>query len=53
MVAEVPLLLDKDTELVRIGVRWHTGATDELVIERRGPGRTPPAALAGRQKCCP
>lgn len=26
--------------------RWHTGAADELVVERRGPGRTPPEALA-------
>jgi hypothetical protein len=31
---------------VRIGVRWHTGAADELTVERRGPGRTPPKALA-------
>lgn len=29
----------------QIGVRWHTGASDELTVERRGPGRTPPEAL--------
>jgi len=29
----------------RIGVRWHTGATDELAVARPGPGRTPNAAL--------
>src|SRR5205823_2087356 len=28
-----------------VGVRWHTGATDELTITRPGPGRTPAAAL--------
>lgn len=27
-------------------MRWHTGASDELTVERRGPGRTPPEALA-------
>jgi hypothetical protein len=46
----VTLLLEADSETVRIGVRWHTGATDELVVERRGPGRTPPEALAIVQK---
>lgn len=30
---------------MRVGVRWHTGATDELTIVRPGPGRTPAAAL--------
>jgi hypothetical protein len=30
---------------VRIGVRWHTGATDELTAGRIGPSRTPTAAL--------
>ena len=46
LIADVTLLLEPDSEAVRIGVRWHTGATDELVVERRGPGRTPPEALA-------
>jgi hypothetical protein len=31
---------------MRIGVRWHTGATDELTVARPGPGRTPHAALS-------
>ncbi len=30
---------------MRMGVRWHTGATDELTVARPGPGRTPTAAL--------
>jgi len=46
LIADVTLLLGQDSDAVRIGVRWHTGATDELVVERRGPGRTPPEALA-------
>ncbi|WP_146604014.1 hypothetical protein [Micromonospora deserti] len=46
LIADVTLLLEQDSDAVRIGVRWHTGATDELVVERRGPGRTPPQALA-------
>ncbi|GIH09475.1 hypothetical protein Rhe02_75420 [Rhizocola hellebori] len=46
LIADVTLLLELNSEAVRIGVRWHTGASDELVVERRGPGRTPPEALA-------
>jgi hypothetical protein len=45
LIADVTLLLDQDCDVVRIGVRWHTGAIDELTVERRGPGRTPPEAL--------
>jgi DNA invertase Pin-like site-specific DNA recombinase len=46
LIADVTLLLEQDSELVRVGVRWHTGAAEEIVVERRGPGRTPPEALA-------
>jgi hypothetical protein len=46
LIADVTLLLEQDSDAVRIGVRWHTGASDELIVERRGPGRTPPQALA-------
>jgi hypothetical protein len=46
LIADVTLLLERDSDTVRIGVRWHTGASDELAVERRGPGRTPPEALA-------
>lgn len=46
LIADVTLLPELDEEMVRVGVRWHTGASDELTVERRGPGRTPPEALA-------
>lgn len=46
LIADVTLLLEQESDAVRIGVRWHTGATDEVIVERRGPGRTQPEALA-------
>jgi DNA invertase Pin-like site-specific DNA recombinase len=46
LIADVTLLLEPNSDIVRVGVRWHTGAADELTVERRGPGRTPPEALA-------
>jgi hypothetical protein len=45
LIADVTLLPATDRDAVRIGVRWHTGATDELTASRRGPGRTSAAAL--------
>ena len=45
LIADVTLLPEPDPHTVRVGVRWHTGATDELTIARPGPGRTPAAAL--------
>jgi hypothetical protein len=36
---------EDDKSKVRTGVRWHTGASDELLAERLGPGRTPSAAV--------
>ena len=45
LVADVTLLPEPDAHTMRIGVRWHTGATDELAVARPGPGRTPDAAL--------
>jgi DNA invertase Pin-like site-specific DNA recombinase len=44
LIADVTLLPDQDGQ-VRIGVRWHTGATDLITTHRRGPDRTPPEAL--------
>jgi hypothetical protein len=46
LIADVTLLPEPDPHTMRIGVRWHTGATDELTVARPGPGRTPHAALA-------
>lgn len=45
LIADVTLLPEPDPHTVRVGVRWHTGATDELSIARPGPGRTPNAAV--------
>ncbi|WP_028193441.1 recombinase family protein [Salinispora pacifica] len=45
LIADITLLPATDDDSVRIGVRWHTGATDELTALRHGPGRTPAGAL--------
>ncbi|GAB1644335.1 hypothetical protein KRMM14A1259_47580 [Krasilnikovia sp. MM14-A1259] len=39
------MLPEEHSDEVRIGVRWHTGATDEITAGRPGPNRTPAAAL--------
>ena len=49
LVADVTLLPEPDRTKLRIGIRWHSGATDELTVAR--PGRvyqqraTDPAAV--------
>jgi DNA invertase Pin-like site-specific DNA recombinase/transposase-like protein len=54
LIADVTLLPEPDLGKAGIGIRWHTGATDELVVTRRMRvtewRRTDPAAieLAGR-----
>jgi hypothetical protein len=45
LIADITVLPDPDLDGCRIGVRWHTGATDEITLPRAGPGRTPQAAL--------
>jgi len=45
LIADVTVLAEPDPDLCRIGVRWHTGATDQLTVTRRGPGRTSAAAV--------
>jgi hypothetical protein len=45
LIADITLLPATEDDSVRIGVRWHTGATDELTALRHGPGRTPAGAL--------
>jgi excisionase family DNA binding protein len=49
VIADVTLLPDDDPQTCRIGVRWHTGATDEITTDRPvHPGtarRTPQAAV--------
>ena len=49
LIADVTLLPEADFAKARIGIRWHTGATDELVVGRRQAvteyRRTDPAAI--------
>jgi DNA invertase Pin-like site-specific DNA recombinase len=49
VISDVTLLPDNDRQVCRIGVRWHTGATDEITAARPvHPGtakRTPQAAV--------
>jgi DNA invertase Pin-like site-specific DNA recombinase len=40
LISDVTLMPEIDKSTVRIGVRWHTGAGDELIVARHGPGRT-------------
>jgi len=49
LIADVTLLPEADRSKVRVGIRWHTGATDELAVARAvHPGtakRTVPEAV--------
>ncbi len=49
LIADVTVLPEPDTAKARIGIRWHTGATDEIVVARRPNAmdyrRTDPAAV--------
>jgi DNA invertase Pin-like site-specific DNA recombinase len=49
LIADVNLLPEPDLAKARIGIRWHTGATDELVVARfqkvKQWGHTDPAAV--------
>jgi DNA invertase Pin-like site-specific DNA recombinase len=49
LIADVTLLAEPDLSKARIGIRWHTGATDEMVVARRMRviewRRTDPAAI--------
>ena len=44
LVADVTVISEVGPR-VRVGIRWHTGATEEVVVFRRGPRETPPAAV--------
>jgi excisionase family DNA binding protein len=44
LVADVSLTSEPGPE-VRVGIRWRTGATEELVVWRSVPRRTPAAAI--------
>ena len=48
LIADITLLPEADQAKVRIGIRWHTGATDELRVARPSPGtarRSPSLAV--------
>ena len=49
LIADVTLLPEPDPDKLRIGMRWHTGATDEILTARPLPpgpaNRTPAAAV--------
>jgi len=49
LIADITLLPEPDLGKARVGIRWHTGATDELVVARHMAvtefRRTDPAAI--------
>jgi excisionase family DNA binding protein len=45
LIADITILPEPDPDLARIGIRWHTGAVDQITRGRPRPPRTPPAAL--------
>ncbi|WP_351237591.1 recombinase family protein [Streptomyces sp. NPDC002133] len=45
LIADVTLLPELDRTRARIGIRWHTGATDEATLDRHDAPRTPTAAV--------
>ena len=48
LIADVTLLPEPDPAKVRIGIRWHTGATDELAAGRPSTPAPPGAARPPR-----
>jgi DNA invertase Pin-like site-specific DNA recombinase len=44
-IADVTVLPGNDTDHAVVGIRWHTGATQQVTITRYGSGRTSAAAL--------
>ncbi|MWA07401.1 recombinase [Actinomadura sp. LD22] len=45
LIADVTIIPTSEKDVVTIGVRWQTGATDQITVGRPGPGRTPAEAL--------
>ena len=41
LIADVTLLPETDRSKARIGIRWHTGASDQITISRPGPTGIP------------
>jgi len=51
LVAEVTLISEPGPR-VRVGIRWRTGASDELTVWRSVPRSTPPAAVDLARRLC-
>ncbi|MFF3062447.1 recombinase family protein [Streptomyces sp. NPDC057909] len=49
LIADVTVLPEPDTQQIRIGVRWHTGATDTLTFPTREPRSEPTAVQLIRE----
>jgi len=45
LIADVMVMPGDDAEHAVIGIRWHTGATQQVTVVRYGPGRTSAEAL--------
>jgi len=45
LIADVMVLPGDDDDHAVIGIRWHTGATQQIAVARYGPGRTPAEVL--------
>jgi excisionase family DNA binding protein len=45
LIADITLMPGPDEEHVVIGIRWHTGATQQITVRRYGPGRISAEAL--------
>ncbi len=45
LIADVMVMPGDDDDHAVIGIRWHTGATQQITVARYGPGRTPAEVL--------
>jgi hypothetical protein len=48
LIADITLLPETDRDKVRIGIRWQTGATDEIAVAAPPIPAPPNAALRRR-----
>nr|WP_221374869.1 hypothetical protein [Actinoplanes polyasparticus] len=43
--SDVTIWSEHDSDRIRVGVRWRTGATEEIIATRSQPDRTPAGAV--------
>ena len=48
VIADITLLPEPEQHKARIGIRWHTGATDEITVARAAHPAPPTQPIAGR-----